>query len=314
MRFAKPALSIDDQIALLERRGMAVPDRGRADHFLRHISYYRLRAYWLPFETPAPSDGDHGFIPGTSFEDALALYVFDRQLRLLVMDAIERVEVSLRANWAHVLAMKYGSHGYIDPEIYKRADHYEKARAGLREEIERSRDTFISHYRKKYDDPKQPPVWMVAEVISLGQLSKWIGDLKLRADRNAIAKPFGIDESVLVSLIHHLTYVRNICAHHGRLWNKQFIVTMKTPQSPTALKLAMNPASDRKIYNTLATLGYLLKIVAPSSEWRKNFVLLMASCPLADPTAMGFPAGWQDMPMWRQTRQANANGLEDGGR
>ena len=89
----------------------------------------------------------------------------------------------------------------------------------MSDEIERSRDTFIDHYRRKYLDPKLPPIWMVAEIMSLGQLSKWMGNLKLRTDRSAIAKPYGLDESVLVSLAHHLTYVRNICAHHGRLWN-----------------------------------------------------------------------------------------------
>lgn len=299
MRFVKPALTIAEQIALLERRGMAIPDRPRAEHYLRHISYYRLRAYWLPFEQPAPVNGDHMFRAGTSFEDALSVYVFDRHLRLLVMDAIERIEVSLRGGWAHHLAIKYGSHGYIDVALYGRVDHHTKALASLKEEIERSRDTFIVHYNRKYDDPKLPPVWMVAEVMSLGQLSKWLGNLKLRADRQAIAKPYGLDESVLVSLAHHLTYVRNICAHHGRLWNKQFTVTMAVPNSPGALKLAMNTNATRKLYNTLATIGYLIGIIAPGSEWRKHLIDLLASCPLADPASMGFPAGWEAMPAWK---------------
>lgn len=299
MKFTKPALSITDQIALLERRGMVIPDRARAEHYLKHISYYRLRAYWLPFEQPAPVNGDHKFRAGTSFEDALAVYVFDRHLRLLVMDAVERIEVSLRGAWAHHLAVKYGPHGYIDAAIYGRPDHYAKALAGLIEEIDRSRDTFIVHYKAKYDDPKLPPVWMAAEVMSLGQLSKWLGNLKLRADRQAIAKPYGLDESVLVSLAHHLAHVRNICAHHGRLWNKQFTVTMAMPNSPGALKLAMNPAATRKLYNTLAVIGYLIGIIAPGTEWRKHLVELLATCPLADPAAMGFPADWAARPAWR---------------
>jgi abortive infection bacteriophage resistance protein len=299
MKFAKPALSIADQIDLLERRGMIVPDRARAEHYLRHVSYYRLRAYWLPFEQPAPINGDHMFSAGTSIEDALALYVFDRQLRLLVMDAIERIEVSLRGGWAYHLAMKYGPHGYLDPNLYDRPDRYAKAFAGLLEEVDRSTDTFIVHYRSKYNDPQQPPIWMTAEVMSLGQLSKWLGNLKFRADRQAIAKPYGLDEKILISLAHHLTYVRNICAHHGRLWNKQFTVTMTLPNSPAALKLAMNPASKRKLYNTLAVLGYLIGIVAPGSEWRRHLVELLGSCALAEPVAMGFPENWRTLPAWQ---------------
>lgn len=300
MKFTKPPLSIADQIALLERRGMVVPDWARAEHYLRHISYYRLRAYWLPFEyQPPPTDGDHKFKHGTTFEDVLALYVFDRRLRLLVMDAVERVEVSLRGCWAHHLAVRYGSHGYLDPNLYDRADRYAKAFSSLIEEIDRSKDTFIIHYKTKYGDPEHPPIWMTAEVISLGQLSKWFGDLKLRVDRQAIAKPYGLDEKILISVAHHLTYVRNICAHHGRLWNKQFTVTLKLPNSPGALKLAMNPAANRKIYNTLVVLGYLIGIVAPGSQWRREVIELVNSCRLADPAVMGFPSNWETFPAWK---------------
>lgn len=299
MKFAKPPISIAGQIALLEARGMTVPDHPYAIHCLQHISYYRLRAYWLPFEEPAPTPGDHKFKAGTSFDNVLALYVFDRRLRLLVMDAVERVEVSLRGSWAHHLAMKYGPHGYLDPTLYDRADYYAKAFTNLIEEIARSKDTFIVHYKGKYEDPEHPPIWMTAEVISLGQLSKWMGNLKYRPDRQAIAKQYGLDERVLVSLAHHLTYVRNICAHHGRLWNKQFTVTMTLPNSPASLKLAMNPASARRLYNTLAVLGYLMNLVAPGSRWRHDLIDLVESCPLAEPAAIGFPSNWISLPAWR---------------
>lgn len=298
MKFEKPSLSITDQIALLERRGMAVPDREAAEHYLRHISYYRLRAYWLPLET-ATDDGDHRFDDGSCLTQAVRLYMFDRELRLLVMDAIERIEVSLRGGWAHHLATKYGPHGYLDPTLYDRADRYAKAYSGLLEEIERSKDTFIVHYRTKYDDPEQPPIWMTAEVMSLGQLSKWMGNLKHRQDRQAIARAYGVDEKILVSIAHHLTYIRNICAHHGRLWNKQFTVTMTVPNAPFGLRLAMNPASTRKVYNTLVAIGYLLNLVAPGSDWKARLVALIEQCDLASPPAMGFPDNWRNIEFWR---------------
>lgn len=298
MKFEKPSLSIADQIALLERRGMAVPDIAAAEHYLRHISYYRLRAYWLPFERPA-NDGDHGFQAGASISQAVRLYMFDRELRLLVMDAIERIEVSLRGGWAHHLATKYGPHGYLNPALYDRPDRYARAYSGLLEEIDRSKDTFIVHYRTKYDDPEQPPIWMTAEVMSLGQLSKWMGNLKHRQDRRSIARSYGVDEKILVSIAHHLTYIRNICAHHGRLWNKQFTVTMTVPYAPDGLRQAMNTNSTRKIYNTLVAIGYLIEIVAPGSGWKKRLVDLMAECDLASPSAMGFPDNWRMMDFWQ---------------
>lgn len=299
MKFTKPSLSIPDQIARIEGRGMAVPDHVLAAHSLQHISYYRLRAYWLPFEDAAPAEGEHKFKAGTCFDDVLALYVFDRKLRLLVMDAVERVEVSLRGAWAHHLAMKYGPHGYLDPSIYYRRDRYDEAFDRLVKDLDRSKDTFILHYRSKYDDPEYPPIWMTAEVISLGQLSMWLSNLQHRQDRQAIAKPYGLGDRILVSLAHHLTYVRNICAHHGRLWNKQMTVKMMVPTSPASLKLAMNEETNERLYNTLAVLGYLMGIVAPGTRWRWLLVELMDSCPLADPTAMGFPADWKNLPAWK---------------
>ncbi|TAN17539.1 MAG: Abi family protein, partial [Rhizobiaceae bacterium] len=120
-----------------------------------------------------------------------------------------------------------------------------------------------------------------------------------RPDRRAIAKPYGLDEKILVSIAHHLTYVRNICAHHGRLWNKQITVKMVVPKAPASLKLAMNQTVNERLYNTLAMLGYLMGIVAPGTRWRQSLIELMNSCPLADPVAMGFPDGWKSLPAWK---------------
>jgi abortive infection bacteriophage resistance protein len=298
MKFSKPATSIDDQIRLLRRRGMIVDDDDRARHYLKHISYYRLRAYWLPFEVPA-QNGDHAFRAETNFEDILNLYVFDRQLRLLVLDATERVEVTLRAQWAHHMAMKYRSHGYLDQALYSRRDRHASAVTRLTSEFNLSRDTFAKHYRSKYNNPNLPPVWMAAEIISFGQLSKWIYNLKLRADRQAIAKPFSLDEKALSSFVHHMSYVRNICAHHGRLWNKRFTVTMAVPKFPAKLPVVMRGADDRKVYNTLVMLDYLLSMVAPDTGWRERLVTLIDEYPLVDPADMGFPTDWKTRPSWK---------------
>jgi abortive infection bacteriophage resistance protein len=298
MKFTKPALSIDDQLALMRRRGMAIADETDVRHYLKHISYYRLRAYWLAFEVPA-DPGDHAFCEDTCFEDVLALYVFDRQLRLLVLDAVERVEVALRAGWAHHMAMTHGSHSYLDGGLHARADHHAYAVTALTEEFARCRDAFAEHYRATYTDPVLPPVWVAAEVISFGQLSKWISNLERRSDRQAIAKPFGFDEKTLISFAHHMNYVRNICAHHGRLWNKRFTVTMAVPKFPAKLPVAMRGAHDRMLHNTLVMLDHMLGIIASDSGWRGRLVTLIDGCPQVDPVAMGFPADWRARAAWR---------------
>ena len=277
---------------------MVVADRAKAEHFLQQISYYRLRAYWLFYEVPPAVTGDHSFRHGTTFNDVIDLYVFDRRLRLLVLDAIERIEVSLRGAWAHHLAMKYGSHGYADPTHYGDILHFAHEITHLQREINRSKETFIDHYRKKYNDPVLPPVWMTAELISLGNLSKSITLLKTRADRQAIAKIYGIDEKFLISFVHHITYVRNVCAHHARLWNKSFTITMSLPRFPTELAASINPYAPRQLYNALATMAYLLEIVAPNSTWKHALAGLFQDHQRVPAAPMGFPTNWQSLPVW----------------
>jgi abortive infection bacteriophage resistance protein len=297
VKYDKPPLSIDEQIALLISRGMAVPDTARASRYLSHLNYYRLRAYWMPFEEQT-GNGEHHFRPGTTFDDALTLYVFDRKFRLLVLEAIERVEVSFRTQFAYVLAMKYGSHAYLDANLFEVSDMYEKCLASFQEELNRSRETFIGHYKNKYDDPAQPPIWAACEIISLGQLSKWFGNIKNRPDRKAIAEIYGLDEKVLGSFMHHITHVRNLAAHHSRLWNRRMTFTMALPRTPLAIVSWFNAREDRNIYNTLVMLAYMLNKMSPGTTWVQRLRQLIEETLLVNPLVMGFPENWRDFSLW----------------
>lgn len=297
MLYEKPALSIDEQLNLLVSRGLRVRDRERARHYLAHLSYYRLRGYWLPFEQ-ASTGSSHQFRPETDFEDVVALYVFDRRLKLLLMDLVEQVEVSVRARWVNSFAMRYGPHGHLAASNFRDASRHSKCLASLREELGRSRETFVEHYRRTYHEPPSPPLWAACEVMSLGQLSQWIQNLGHRADRQAIAGGYGLDESVFCSFLHHLTNVRNLCAHHGRIWNRRFTFTMKLPKSPSSLAVRLNPFADRNVFNTLVVLDHLIEIISPDSRWHRDLLEAMKGCPAADPLAMGFPADWEDREPW----------------
>ncbi len=298
MKYYKPPLTIEQQIDLLISRGMSVSDRDRATRYLSHINYYRLRAYWLPLEE-STEQGNHHFKSGTAFEDALTLYIFDRKFRLLVLEAIERVEVSFRTRFANELATKYGSHAYLSPDIFRSAYTYQQCLSSLQEELNRSRETFIEHYRRKYTDPELPPIWAICEIMSFGQLSKWYQNLKFRRDRKALADVYLLDETVLGSFMHHLTHVRNIVAHHSRLWNRSMTITMSIPLRPVEINGYFNASAGRKIYNTLAMLGYLLTLMSPGSTWPERVKQLIAGNVLIDSAAMGFPADWQDLALWK---------------
>lgn len=174
--FIKPSKSIPDQIALLQERGMVIENAQQATWALSHISYYRLRAYWLYYETD-PESGDHLFKDGTTLDAVLALYEFDRRLRLLLMDALERIEVAARGAWAHQMAMVYGPHGYLNAALYPHTDRFQANLTQLQSEYDRSHDVFVDHYKRTYNNPPLPPVWMAAEFISFGLLSKFFSAL-----------------------------------------------------------------------------------------------------------------------------------------
>ncbi len=298
--FTKPATTIAQQIQHLQAEGMAIPDVALAEHWLRHVSYYRLSAYWLPFEHPKGHPGSR-FLPGTSFETVTALYDFDRRLRLLVLDAIERIEVAVRGSWAYELAQRFGPHGYLDPALYDHAGRYQDNLDRLTRDVASSPETYIDHYRRSYDTPLMPPVWMVAEMMSFGQLSRWYALLSDRALRNAIAKSVGLHEAVLVPLLKHLSTIRNSCAHHARLWNRGFLLRMRVPFKPATLVNTLEPPAvnaPARLYNALVLIVYLLKQVAPASAWRDELTTLLAQHPTGDLTAMGFPPDWGARPLW----------------
>lgn len=299
MKYTKPPLIIEQQIDLLILRGMKVNDRSRAARYLSHINYYRLRAYWMPFEEPSGNE-EHLFKADTNFEDTLTLYIFDRKFRLLVLEAIERIEVSFRTRFAYILANKYDSHAYLNPAYFKSEDKYRQCISSLQEELTRSRETFIKHYREKYDDPELPPIWVVCEVMSFGQLSKWFQNLKYRKDRMAISDIYRIDEHILGSFMHHLTHVRNLAAHHSRLWNRRLTFTMRIPGYPTDFALLFNPEAKRNIYNTLVMLCYLLTRMSPGTTWITRLKQLIIDNDLVNPSLMGFPDDWQEINIWKR--------------
>lgn len=293
--FVKPATTHEQQVALLQQRGMRVDDPAAAAFYLQHINYYRLSAYWLAFES---DHALHRFRPGTCFADVLNLYVFDRELRLLMLDAIERIEVSVRAQWAYQMAHLHGPHAHLDVGLARKPYHWQSNLDKLCKEVERSDETFIAHLTGTYAE-RLPPVWAVCEVMSLGLLSRWFGNLKPAGTRRAIAKVYGLDESVLESWLHHLTYIRNLCAHHSRLWNREFTITPELPRSKPARLSGQFTAGSRRLYNTLTMLLHLMDVTSPRHHWRTRLKTLVLDHAIPV-RLMDFPSDWAQRDIWQQ--------------
>lgn len=293
--FPKPATTYDQQLKRLKQRGMVIDDDDTAKHYLQHLNYYRLAAYWLPFEEDHSS---HQFKQGTRFSDVLDLYIFDRELRLLILDAIERIEVSVRAQWAYHLAHHHGSHAHLDNKLFD-GRFWQSNLDKLTDEVKRSDEIFIRHHRNTYVE-LLPPVWVVCEVMSLGLLSRWFNSLKPSATRRAIANVYGVDEKVLQSWLHHLSLVRNICAHHARLWNRDFTIIPNAPRSKPSHLSNQFITGSRKIYNTLLILLHGMDTIAQQHHWRIRLKQLIEKhgIPVSD---MDFPSDWLQRSIWRET-------------
>lgn len=299
--FAKPSLNFDQQIAHLRAKGMTIQDEDRARYWLAHVSYYRLSAYWLYFERPKDEPGPR-FRAGTNFDTVAALYDFDRLLRRLVMRGTEHVEVALRGSWAYQLALLGHGHTYLDAGLYIGRKQFHDNLAKLAKDVGESNETYVDHYRRTYREPALPPVWMVAEMMSFGQLSRWYSSLADRSLRNRIAQPLDLTEAVMVPLVRHIVDVRNICAHHGRLWNRGFLICPRLSSKPRDLQLSLDHSAVKppaKLYNALTLIAHVVRTVAPDSTWASEIKAHLLTHPTSDLPAMGFPEDWQARPLWQ---------------
>lgn len=299
MRYDKPPTSIDEQIALLVDRGMYVPSAGRAAHYLRHIGYYRLSAYWLPFEHPPVTQGQrsHQFLNEISFDDVLDRYVFDRKLRLLCLEALERIEVSIRASWVNALALRHGPHAYLDSAHFKCAYEHAGQVAKAASDMGRSSEVFIEHYRGKYCDPGLPPIWVMAETLSFGALSKWIQSTRETNIQKEVMHHLRLPTVEIVhGVFHNLSQLRNVCAHHTRLWNRRF--PKKYPhirKIPDLLHPETEGEEARYIRNHLVMLRYLMLVINPGTSWPQRLCDLLQLQSSGTIAAMRLPDNWLEL-------------------
>jgi len=231
MKYEKLPLSVPDQIAILKGRGLTFKNEEKAASYLSNISFYRLRAYTFPFQDN--TDPSHPFTTPVSFEEIIKLYVFDRKFRLLVLDAIEKIEISIRTQITYNWALTHGSHWHLNENLFIHSHKFHSDNTRLHQEVDRSVETFIAHYKKKYSLPKHPPCWMSLEVSSLGLVSLIFRNLKNGPEKKAVMRYYGLrDVSILESWMHSFSNIRNVCAHHGRLWNRRLTAHIKLPTNP----------------------------------------------------------------------------------
>lgn len=269
--FDKPAKTTDELVQLIHDRGFFTAQEGRVEDALKKVNYYRLSAYMKSFE---PTDSDQGStVTRVPFDELLALYEFDFELRTLAQRSIQKLEIALRRSIATHLAASHGAFPHLNPAIFAERATWAKTHVKMLEEYGRSSEQFATHHQKKYPELQLPPIWVMVELLSLGSLVQLFKNLKTRQDRLQIARDFGLDEAVFVSWLDQFVQVRNICAHHGRLWNRLLHRASKVPNniSPAHKKLlTFEGKGSKNVLNVFVILDYLeVEIFQESSVIRE---------------------------------------------
>lgn len=307
MQYTKRPLTIEEQIDRLEQRGLNFSDKVHASRYLQNISYYRLRAFTYPFQDNSNPTTYHKFLrDDIDFMDIVDLYVFDRRLRNLIFNELEKIEIAIRTQLSLVYSVRHqDAFWYLNRNWYKTIpeSHYLNLMDDVENDVNRSNEDFIKHYKAKYDIPSMPPSWMSLEVVSFGTLSRLYKLLNKNADKRQVARSFGIgDEDVFSNWLHAFSNLRNCCAHHSRIWNRRFVVQLKLPYNtsrPFFTRDSIRFLKQNKLFVLLSAIKYIVDIISPGNSFKKNlYALLNDRHLLLTPKEMGFPSNWEQMPVW----------------
>ena len=276
-------MTVAEQVKNLKSIGLTISDESMAENILNDISYFRLvKAFSLGLK---PKNGTYS--DGMTFEQIVELYKFNGKFRQLLFTVIERVEVNLRCRLANYFSCKYGVLGYETPANFADAGYHKEFIEDINREIERNaKSPFVRNFQTNYVDGKIP-MYALVELFSFGTLSKFFKNMK-NEDKKAVAGTYGVGYTYFESWIESIAYVRNLCAHYGRLYNAKLAKTPKLYKQYTQMGIGNN-----RIYGVLLCVS---KLVLHDRRW-KRFVDELESYiekyPSVKITSMGFPVDWK---------------------
>ena len=241
-------MSVDEQLKNLRAIGLKIDDENYARQILNDISYFRLiKAYGLGLKRK-----NTDFDGSISFEQIVELYLFNANFRQLMFAMIERIEINLRCRIANHFSHTYGVLGYEEPLNFSNPDYHKEFLDDIENEISRnSKAPFVKNFKNNYADGKIP-FYALVELFSFGTLSKFYKNMKPQ-DKKAVAQIYGVGYTYLESWIEHIAFVRNICAHYGRLYNVNLAKTPKLYK-----QYSEKGISSVRVYATLLCIKHLV--------------------------------------------------------
>lgn len=288
----KEPKKFEEQLKILEDRKMIIDDREDAIQILKETNYYRFTAYALQFKR------DNNYNERVSFNNVYKLYKFDKRLRHLTLEILESIEIKLRTHIAYNLSIKYGPEAHKNSSIFKNKDFYTgyndiygKAVKGLLDEINleiryNNKELFVKHHVRKYNG--HFPIWVLIELFSFGMLSRTYTNLNIVDQKEIARNCFNVNYQLLESWLKNLSCARNICAHYGRLYNKNMSIT---PKIHTKYN---NDNLD--LYGLFVTILAIKELSITGSEWSvfrtQLKILIDEYIDVIDLKLIGFPKNW----------------------
>jgi abortive infection bacteriophage resistance protein len=307
MKHTKRVISVPEQIELLRSRGMTISNEEIATEFLNKVSYFKFSAYLKEFEVHPTT---HTFREGTCIEHPIELCLFDSKLRSILFDALEEIELAFKTKLINAITPVHGNNWYEDYNLFNDTEDFKFASylAKLHEKITnpKTKEKFITHYNNTYKTPEHPPVWMIMEIITLGTTSKMYDAFKDKNLRADVSWHFiEMIDKIFTTWIHHLTYLRNLCAHHCVVWNRLMIVR---PRFPTSKKNKFIddiesmteevPQRYAKVYASLCIINYMMIRINRTSAFKEQVLELMNTHPTINIDKMGFTPKWREENLW----------------
>ncbi|MBQ6979190.1 MAG: Abi family protein [Clostridia bacterium] len=295
--YPKRILTSTQLVSKLSSEGMIIDPTDNAEEVLSSIGYYRFKGYCFHFLDRTT----HHFVPNTKFSDIVKLYRFDMDLSHLLFGYLSQIEVALRARTSQALLQAYGDALILnDPSIFLDKEKYWENQGKLSSEIVRSTDAFIKHNFDNHDGAI--PIWATVEIMSFGTLSKVIKNLKVGSSSaySILAQKYKFVSSshgslvtpridIFSSWIKAVSFLRNICAHNGRIYNR----SINTNPSLVGLDRVATVPRFTGLYQIMLAMKYLRPDNDSWNTFVANFTALYnASSSIADLTRLNFPADW----------------------
>ena len=305
----KPTYTISDQIALLKQRGMLFKYEAKAFDRLKNISYYRLKGYWWDAQSDTLL---HTFQSNTFFEDILARYDFDRILRRILFGGIEQIEIAVRTKLIYHLSIAYGGLWYLNTALFNNITQNKDGEIktvhlwvldDMQKEFNRSQEIFVKDHQRRY--PGQPAdAWKIMEVASMGTLSKLYKNLNVNLpERGVIANEMGISSPhVFTGWLEAIAYLRNIIAHHSRLWSRTMVKRPSMQLNNPAGAWFTQPLKQGQLdkpFSTISCLLYLCNHLNQSDDLKLQIVDLINAYPNVPIYKYGFFNLWNTEPLWK---------------